>query len=44
MKRIPMILGAVIVIGGALMSAGRGQSTNTILQKPASRPTRGRPS
>jgi len=33
MKRIPLILGAVIVIGGALMSAGRGQSTNAILQE-----------
>ncbi len=33
MKRIPIILGAVFVIGGALLSAGRGQSTNAILQK-----------
>ena len=33
MKEIPVILGAVIVIGGALMSAGRDQSTNAILQE-----------
>lgn len=33
MKRTPVIIAVVIVIGGALMSAGRGQSRNEVLQK-----------